>query len=189
MGAGGTGKTTTADSIAVAFELTQLRSASRQVYEEDELTEDLVMDMNEDAKWELQARIFDKKVDMDDNTASFVADRTLLDHWAYCLMYCGANMTNEEFQKYETLVRKHMLSTYSIMFYFSWGHWDVKDKDGIRSDNAAWQSAIDAIIVGYCIRWNLPVINLPQGSGEDYRCEFAENVIRERLGIGQEHAK
>jgi hypothetical protein len=185
MGAGGTGKTTTADSLADTFELVRLRSASRQVYEAENLTEDLVLEMSEESKWELQSRIFAKKIDMDDNTASFVADRTLLDHWAYCLMYCGADMSNEEFKKYETLVRKHMLSTYSILFYFAWGYWDVKNKDGVRSDKDAWQSAIDAIIVGYCVRWNLPVINLPQSSGEDYRYEFANNVIRKRLGLDQ----
>lgn len=188
MGAGGVGKTTTAAYLAEVFELKPLISASREVYDDEVLTEDIVLEMSEESKWELQSRIFDKKIDLDDNTPSYIADRTLLDHWAYCLMYCGAHMTNEEFQKYETMVRKHMLSTYSVIFYFSWGHWDIpeKEQDGVRSNKYAWQSAIDAILVGYCFRWNLPVINLPQGSGIDYRNEFAERVIRERLGIKSE---
>ena len=190
MGAGCTGKSTTADYLVERFEFPRLHSSSRTLYEEEELTEDKVLDMDDDDRWELQGRIFDRKIDMDDNTPSFIADRTLLDHWAYCLMYCASNMTNAEFQKHETLVRKHMLSNYSVLFYFGWGYWDidVEDQDGVRSTKDAWQSAIDSIIVGYCIKWNLPVVNLPQTMGKDYRNEFAENIVRERLGLNQTSA-
>lgn len=185
-GAGGVGKTTTATLLADEFELNLIPSASREVYKELSLNEDHVLALDAQSKWDLQLKIFDKKIWLDDNTASFVADRTLLDHWAYCLMYCAGNMDNNVFEQYENMVRKHMLSSYSILFYFPWGHWFPAKSDGVRSDKLAWQSSIDAIICGYCFRWNLPVITLPQDNGMDYRYGYARYTVAERLGLNRD---
>jgi hypothetical protein len=122
-----------------------------------------------------------KKVDIDDTNFSFVADRSLLDHWAYCLQYCAGFMTNEEFLAMENLVRKHMRSSYSHIFYFPFGYW-FAEGDGVRQDSYAWQSSIDAIIMGYIIRWNLPVFTVPQTDGENARNEFVLNVLAETVG-------
>jgi hypothetical protein len=186
MGAGGTGKTTTASLLSDEFELSQIPSASRVVYEELSLNEDQVLTLDAVSKWDLQLKIFEKKIWLDDNTASFVADRTLLDHWAYCLMYCAGNMDNKLFEQYETTVRKHMLSSYSMLLYFPWGHWYPATSDGVRSDKYAWQSSIDAIITGYCVRWNLPTITMPQDVDQDYRYGFAKHVVSERLGLNRD---
>lgn len=178
-GAGGTGKTTTAKWIAENLSIPFLPSASRVVYEEQSLTEDLVNTWDADKKWELQRNIFDKKIEQDDTTGSFVADRTLLDHWAYCLMYCALDLDKKTFSTMENTVRKHMLSTYTNILYFPWGYWEG-ESDGVRQDNPAWQSAIDAILVGYCIRWRLPVVEVPQTKGPEIRHEFIKNNL---LGV------
>lgn len=174
-GAGGTGKTTSAEVVAEFLELPQPKSASRFVYEHFSLTEDLVAKMTDAEKLDLQLQIFDKKVE-NDQEYSYVTDRTLLDHYAYCLAYCGGFMENETFRKYEEKTRQAMLSTYSDIFYFPWGYWSPTP-DGIRSDVYAWQSQIDAIIVGYIRRWKLPVHAVPQTRGEDERNEFIYSVI------------
>jgi len=184
-GAGGTGKTTTAMFLAETFDMTIIPSASRAVYTELELNEDQVLALDAESRWSLQLKIFDKKIQLDDNTPSFVADRTLLDHWAYCLMYCAGSMENDMFKHYENLVRKHMLSSYTVLFHFPWGHW-LPESDGVRSDKLAWQSSIDAVIGGYCFRWNLPVISLPQDQDADYRNGYAKYVVADKLGLNVE---
>jgi len=175
-GAGGTGKTTSAITIAKDFNLPAMQSASRRVYGESDLSEDKVMQMSPEEKWELQSRIFEQKIFQDDTSYSFVSDRTLLDHYSYCLMYCGEHMRNSDFQEYENKVRKHMRDAYTHIFYFPIGYWEPR-ADGVRSAKEAWQSAIDAIIVGYVLRWNLPVIEVPQTEGQDIRNNFIKGHI------------
>lgn len=188
-GAGGTGKTTTvndfyhqtsSDTLKELGSPIKLKSASRSVYVAEQLTEDLVLEMTPAEKWELQTRIFNKKIKLDDSTRSFVADRTLLDHWAYCLMYCATTITEDEYHRTESLVRKHMLATYSHIFYFPWGFWKAPP-DGVRQDNPAWQSAIDALILGYLVKWNIPAVAVPQDKGELARVDFViDQIIGEK---------
>jgi len=178
-GAGGTGKTTTAKAVSEKMKAPLIKSASRAVYEEKGLTEEKCLALPDAEKFQLQFDIFDKKIDLDINTFGFVADRTLLDHWAYCLMYCSAFMSNLQFEEFEDKVRIHMLSTYSHIFYFPFGYW-FAPSDGVRQDSHAWQSAIDAIIVGYIQRWRLPVLEVPQVNGPQDRTDFVVRKISNR---------
>lgn len=177
-GAGGTGKTTSAKFIASAYELSQPVSASREVYKVFDLTEEKVLAMTPKEQIELQGEIFHQKV-RNDQEYSYVTDRTILDHYAYCLAYCAGHMDNATFQNYEEQTRTMMLSTYTHIFYFPWGYWDAP-KDGVRSASEAWQSQIDAIIAGYILRWNLPVVEVPQDLGEDIRNDFILESISKR---------
>lgn len=179
-GAGGTGKTSTAQALHELPELNHLplmKSASRAVYEAKEISEEIVAsEYNAVQKWELQELIFGAKVRQDDLSMQFLADRTLLDHWAYCLMYCATDMPNERFIQYESLVRKHMLGAYSHIFYFPWGYFFAAP-DGVRQDNKAWQYSIDSIIVARLHEWGIPVIEVPQTRGEDARADFIHGAI------------
>jgi DNA polymerase III delta prime subunit len=174
-GAGGTGKTTTAGFVAKELGLPILKSASRSQYEVDDLTETKVQLMDDQKRAELQFKIFDRKI-VNDRGFSYVADRTILDHYSYCLAYCSQYMSNNHFLEVEEKVRTLMLSTYSHIFYFPWGYWVAKD-DGVRQNSWAWQSQIDTIIVGYLNRWNIPVTVVPQEFGEDHRNEFILNYF------------
>lgn len=176
IGAGATGKSLTAETLSPELGLPLMKSASRLVYENQHLTEEFVAEMADEDKWSLQADIFNQKISQDDSTFSFVADRSLLDHWAYCLMYCAPFMSNEEFYEFETRVRKHMKSTYTHLFFFPWGYFKG-EPDGVRSERDAWQSAIDALLVGYLLRWQLPVTEVPQLYGPEHRLEFVKARI------------
>jgi len=171
LGAGGVGKTTDAKVLAEKLNILMMKSSSRIAYEQLKISEEDVNKMTSAEKWRLQEQIFKLKTTADDQTYEFIADRTLLDHWAYCLMYCGAFLPNEKFTEFETTTRKHMRSTYTHLFYFPWGFWTAEG-DGVRQDHWAWQSAIDSILTGYCVRWNLPVIQVPQIQGMEARQDF-----------------
>jgi len=178
-GAGGTGKTSTVNKLAEldAFaHLPVMKSASRVVYENKKLTEELVAKSTPDQKWALQGEIFNAKVLQDDFNMQFIADRTLLDHWAYCLMYCAADLPDDIFVKYEALVRKHMIAAYSHVFYFPWGYF-FAESDGVRQDAKAWQYAIDNIIMARLNSWGIPAIEVPQTRGLDYRTGFIHAAI------------
>ena len=183
-GAGGTGKTSTAkwvsETSTVSLQMNEplplIKSASRSVYEANDLTEEKVAAMSPEDQLKLQMAIFSQKI-MLDQKFSYIADRTILDHFAYCLAYCSNHMSNELFMQFEEQVRSLMLSTYSHLYFFPWGYWQAED-DGVRSTKAAWQSQIDAILVGYVMRWNLPAVFVPQDRGEDYRNEFVLAHLR-----------
>lgn len=181
MGAGGTGKTTTATMVSKGLNVSAIASASRTIYNQDGLTEEKCMAMDDEAKYKLQFRIFDMKAALDQAAFAFVADRTLLDHWAYCLMYCGAYMPNENYIKFEEQIRVHMRSAYTHLFYFPFGYWFPENSDGVRQDHYSWQSAIDAIILGYIQRWRLPVVEVPQINGEAARGDFVLNTVRKLM--------
>ena len=175
MGAGGTGKTTSAKDIAEALDLARPESASREIYRENSLTEMHVLSLSPEEKLDLQTAIFDRKM-KNDQAYSYITDRTILDHFAYCLAYCGGFMPDDVFEKYEEQTRTLMLSTYSHIFYFPWGYWEADD-DSVRSSVRAWQSQIDSILVGYAMRWNLPIIEVPQTNGELFRSDFILGCI------------
>jgi predicted ATPase len=176
-GAGGTGKTTTAEDLADKLGLELIPSASRIIYDQQNLKEEIVATWDQDAKWKLQQDIFAAKLEQDDLTPAFVSDRTALDHFAYCLMYCAAKMDNDQFTRMEAQVRKHMFGAYTHVFYFPWGHWEA-ESDGRRSDSKAWQSAIDNLILGHFVNWGVPAIQVPQDQGPEGRLEFILDSVR-----------
>lgn len=183
-GAGGTGKTTTANLlIEQGVDLPLLRSASRQVYEKEGLTEDIVAKMPLEEAWELQFRIFDRKIKEDDNhqTSGFIADRSILDHFAYCLLYCVKVIPNDEYPPLELSVISKMKNSYSHIFYFPYGLFEV-DSDGVRSDKKSWQSAIDFLILGFLNKWD---ISYTLACAEDKITNPQQRVdkIREVVGI------
>lgn len=182
-GAGGTGKTTSANYLSEELGLGTFPSASRVLYEERDLSEEKVQtEFSNEERLKLQFEIFAMKVKQDTENFSYVTDRTLLDHWAYCLAYCGGFMENDQFLQFETTVRAHMKSTYSHIFYFPWGYFEP-GTDGVRQDRKSWQSQIDALIVGYSFRWNLPVIEVPQLDGKDVRNEFIKGHVLGRVPV------
>lgn len=176
-GAGGVGKTTDAKALSELLGIPMIKSASRSAYERLGISENDCLKMTDEEKWQLQHEIFNSKIELDDSTFEFIADRTLLDHLAYCLMYCGAYIPEKEFYEFENRVRKHMKSTYSHIFYYPFGYWTPENEDGVRQTAPGWQSAIDAIIVGYCKRWTLPVYQVPQMQGKQFRQDFIKRYI------------
>lgn len=190
-GAGATGKTHTAKFISetapssLNMELPLIKSASRIVYENNNLTEAKVTAMAPGDQLKLQTAIFQQKI-INDQQFSYIADRTILDHYAYALAYCGNHMSDEMFMQFEEQVRSLMLSTYSHIYFFPWGYWFPEVEDGVRSTRKSWQSQIDAIMVGYIHRWNLPVVVVPQDRGEDYRNEFVLADLRGEHAQGKE---
>lgn len=177
MGAGGTGKTTDATALSEELGVPMIKSASRTALERLGVGEAEVLKMTDEEKWKLQLEIFNSKEELDDHTFEFIGDRTLLDHFVYCLMYCATFIPATDFFAFENNVRKHMKSTYTHMFYYPWGYWNVQTSDGVRQDAPGWQSAIDALIVGYIRRWNLPVIQVPQTQGKEFRQAFVKRHI------------
>jgi predicted ATPase len=176
-GAGGTGKTTTAVAVADQLGVVRMGSAARAIYEKRSLTEATVLEMRPVEQWQLQKDIFYKKVEQDDLAENYVADRTILDHWAYCLLYCASHVEARDFRLMEKLVQKHMRFTYSHIFYFPTGYFEP-ESDGVRNDSKAWQGAIDGLIIGYLHKWKIPFTTADQTNGAVKRAEFVVGKIQ-----------
>jgi hypothetical protein len=176
-GAGGTGKTTTAQFIHKDLGLDLQKSAARSIYEAKGLSEFKVLNsLMDEEKLDLQMEIFHAKIE-NDRQFSYVADRTVLDHYAYTLAYCGGFMTDNEFNTFDDMVQTRMRSTYSHVFFFPWGFWFPEISDDVRQDLHSWQSQIDGLILGHLVRWNIPFNVVPQSHGEDERNAFVRNII------------
>jgi len=86
VGVGGTGKTTTLQSVNESLELPVLASVARLVWKDFGITEKDMID-NRDYEFALrvQRAIFDKRLKAEAEMDDFISDRTLLDTYCYML--------------------------------------------------------------------------------------------------------
>jgi hypothetical protein len=155
-GAGGTGKTTLAKLIQERYlaDHVLLPSASRTTFEVKGLTEELEKAMTPAALWDLQLEIFRAKMGLDADHEDFVADRSLLDHWAYCLVQARDGMTARQARDWEAVTKQWMGRTYDHVVYCPIEEfWNGEDPSGIRSAHYPYQVLIDSVIRSYLERW------------------------------------
>lgn len=148
---------------ALGMELTP--SASRTVFEARGLSEKKEERMTPEELWDLQWEIFDLKVRNDDRE-DFVADRTILDHYAYCLIQAGPAMTDVEAKLVEEKVWNHMLGEYDGIVYFEHGL-IPPEKDGVRETRESYQTMIDLIIRGFLGKYLISYYAVPMGTPEE----------------------
>jgi integrase len=154
IGAGGTGKTTVMNLVSKQLGLPIMKSASRQVFESRRIREDDQFTMTEAQKWNLQNRIFVLKQELDATTEHFIADRTLLDHFCYCLYRCSKSVDKRMTDNLQTRVLDN-LKKYDFLFYFPTGVFDAQP-DGLRADDYAYRLMIGAIMEGLLHRYEIP---------------------------------
>jgi len=98
--------------------------------------------------WDLQKSIFDWKVeyDMESLEGNSIYDRTLLDHYVYCLHRCSSIMSVSVAESMKLLVKEN-LSRYTHLFYFPCStKWSTED--GFRQIGTI-QIAQDLMIQGF----------------------------------------
>lgn len=174
-GAGGTGKTKALQALVARPEFAEypvLKSASRTVFEDTGMTEEKEKAMTAAELWAFQFQIFRLKQARDTEFPDFVADRTVLDHYAYCLVQAGGAMPDEDTLTMETTVKGLLLTNYTHIFYFPVAMNWKPEPDGVRDDRLSYRMLIDSIITGYLAKWNIPHTEISEEWSPELRAEF-----------------
>lgn len=121
-----------------------LGSVTRRVWERRGLKEADQERMSPQERYDLQLEMFaERKKAEEEIGPHFISDRTMLDHYAYCLFRNYTMITNEKYDSLTAEVAEN-LSTYDLIVYFPIVF--VPPADGLRQDGIAYNACIDAII-------------------------------------------
>lgn len=132
IGAGGTGKTTTAKALADILGVPFMQSPSRSCFEKHGVvTEDAQNAMTSQQRLALQMDIFEAIDQQVWNNEDGIFERTHLDNFFYLLFRCHDIVTREQIAKMgETTYLG--LQTFDALFYAPIYNWNIKD--GIRTE-------------------------------------------------------
>lgn len=148
-GAGGTGKSTTLAIVVRMLEafgmgVPVLGSVTRSVFQRRGLTEADQESMSPEDRLNLQMEIFSERRAAEKAIGgAFISDRTLVDHFAYCLFRNYAVIGDVD---HTALLDEAVESaaSYDALFYFPISF--TPPADGLRQAGVAYNYCIDAII-------------------------------------------
>lgn len=189
IGAGATGKTTVGKVVSEKSGLPFVPSVSREVFKSRGLVEADQLNMTGFEKLDLQMAIFEayrdrlKTFEADQvgtKVCGMIADRTLLDHYCYMLYRCNEVMTKGIIDGVSKEVQAN-LAAFDLLVYCPVGFLDLMN-DGFREVNRAYNTLLDAMMVGFLEKWDCRYLTLPCGTP----AERASHVLRVMNCI-QEH--
>lgn len=163
-GAGATGKTTTAKALASREGLTFLPSVAREVFEAFDVREADQHRMTPEECWVIQQEIFKRYSERISSHSAFVSDRTPIDHLCYALYRCAPATSEEAYIELEGQA-KAQLAKFDLIVYAPLGAIAPREDD-FRQQGSAYRSLIDAAILGFLERWDVPYLYLPSGTVE-----------------------
>lgn len=182
IGAGGTGKTTTAQLLENFIPEQLFPGVARTVFKELGYTEADQRHMSKHDKWRLQKKIFDAKIQQDHDNPDGLFDRTLVDHIAYCLFRCD-DAINDTTIKSMLIVTAENMAKYDQLFYFPVYDW-VPDADQLRETNLSYRMAIDFMVQGIIRNLGIPYFRVPNGA-PDQRAQAVLKVIQDGRVVGE----
>lgn len=144
-GAGGTGKTTTADLVSDMTGITRIPSSTRSVFKRLGLeTEEAQEQLSGAGRISLQLGIQEAFFDSLRGRKEGLTDRTPLDHWCYSLYYCG-NWMDDTFSKDMRGRIVKALKRFSHVFYFPLVTFPTQS-DGMRKDGFGYRLCYDMLL-------------------------------------------
>lgn len=165
IGTGGTGKTTTAIELEKFIQEKYFPGVMRGVLEVRGLTELSINGMLGEAIFRLQKTGFDAKMNQDGKEPRGIFDRTLLDHFGYCLFRCSPFIDDSVCKSMMILVKEN-LTKYDLLFYFPMYEWTLQG-DGFRDDSYANRLTHDIIIRGLIKEMHCEIYTVPDIRVED----------------------
>jgi hypothetical protein len=178
-GAGGTGKTTTAEALLTELGDTWklLPSTSRDTFRQMGLNREDDQDrLSPLDRWTLQRNIqiaHSEKV-KPHRDQQMITDRTQLDQFAYALQYCNNILNLSDLKWLEDLTAKS-LEFYAHIFYFPLT--SFKDhSDGMRTHNLATRLSFDLLLKGLIGNLEVPITSVPIMTVHN-RVQFIRNTL------------
>jgi len=147
IGTGATGKTTTLKLLEPRVKEAYVPGVMRQVLQELSVgSEGAQRDMSDELTWRLQKTGFDRKIEQDRNHKHGLFDRTLLDHFVYCMLWARSSIDDSTCKSMMILVKEN-LESYDRLFYFPICEWSAP-LDPIRENSYASRIAWDFMARG-----------------------------------------
>ena len=163
VGTGGTGKTKLAMATADALDLQYRPSVVREVFGEFGWSEVDQRSATPEFCWRLQKEMFDRKLYQDKYYGKDVVfDRTPIDHLTYCIYRCEEALDEKTLKEIEELARVETLK-YDVVIYHPIPSW-TGQADGLRENQYPYRAVIDAIMLGYLNRFEIPYIMPPMAN-------------------------
>lgn len=184
IGAGGTGKTTTLQMVTTSVPEEYYPGVMRGVYRDLGIKNEVAQhQMTSEGRWKLQKTGFDRKIMQDHENPNGLFDRTLLDHFIYCLLWSREKITDTVCKSMMILVQEN-LAKYDLLFYFSLYDW-VVPPDGMREDSFTAKLEWDYLAKGFLLDARVKPIKVPNGAREDRAKMVLENIqnLRDLLEI------
>jgi hypothetical protein len=126
-------------------------------------------------RWEIQKRIFDRKLEQEAKNPHGVYERTMIDHLAYCLFRCDDCISDSTIKAMMMLTQESMRK-FDMVVYFPLYDWEV-ERDGLREDHFAYRLAIDKLILGMATEMRVPYSKARNVSPEE-RVQEIQALIR-----------
>lgn len=172
VGTGGTGKTTTV-LLLEDLGLPYIKSTPRSVFTELGIVEVDQNKMTPEECWKVQQSMFGRKRVLDEQHPHGLFDRTLIDHLAYCYYRAADVISDNDAELMEHLVRKS-IALYDLVCYFP--ILPFNGNDGLRQQGLAYRAAIDALMLGFLHKFQVPYVWVGPGTPEE-RAEQVRKVI------------
>lgn len=183
-GSGSTGKTTIAVALAEHLGITYVPSVARSVMV-DEWGLESELDgakLPEHERYQLQHMMFVRRLEVERKVAEFVADRTTIDHVAYCLMHCWSSMSAEEIADMLEKTRVAM-SQLDVVFFVPSTNVPKRD-DEFRNGTGSMREVVDVMIRGLLDRIDVRYIVVPPGSkAEQFTFVHKHVVLQKRKAV------
>lgn len=177
IGAGGTGKSSVAALLALELGVPYVKGVVRPIMAERGLTEHSFLSMTVAEVWDFQRDCFTAKIQQDTEIRG-VNDRTLADHYAYCLFRCASVIPVAMAKSMEKLVDEN-LKKYDALYFFPLPPWDPVP-DPVRDDGLAYRYAMDAMMRGLLARLGVNYKMIQHGQSPE---ETVSWILRGR-GLG-----
>lgn len=158
-GSGKTGKTTALKGLDDALGIPFLPSVARPVLSKYDVTDVDQFKMQPEQMVRMQKEMIWKRIEVEQRCASFISDRTLMDHYAYVLYYCGRMMEAPDWKLLEETVAENV-RTYDLIFFFPILNFNPPS-GGEISDDYSYRTTIDLLIRGIIDKMELPVLRVP----------------------------
>lgn len=177
-GAGGVGKTTLCNALSATLGWSYIPGVARTVYAELNVRgEDAQKSLTPKQTLAFQKIIIERKLQQDLNLpAQCLLDRTVIDHFAYILMW---SIDVAERKDIDDLEKQTVdgLAAYDRIFYVPLPRWRPPH-DPARTDDEARKQTLDLTIRGFLNRHNINYLVVPDLSLEE-RTTWCRNHLQQ----------
>lgn len=151
IGAGGTGKTTLMKDTATKLNVEFHASVNRAVFAQFGHTQITHDKLSDEERWQIQRASFMAKLQQDAMNLPGIYERTTLDHYMYCLIYCHQMIDSKELKKMQQIVINN-LNFYDKLFFFPLYDWSYEippGQDTFRDNKLANRYLQEHILRGF----------------------------------------